>query len=95
MELKPSELVRASYLNLIPPPPKSFAKLPRKEREEITNYIYTHAEDIYNLLKEKLREEHEAREKRLMNIIHFLYYLSWFFLIAIGILFWICSKNAN
>lgn len=50
---------KKTYLNLIPPPPKSLAKLPDEEIKEITDYIFEHAKQTHRLIKEDAERTNE------------------------------------
>lgn len=50
---------RKTHLNLMPPPPKSLNKLQEEEIREVTDYIYEHAMQTYNLIKEDAERQNE------------------------------------
>lgn len=61
-------LYEKSRLNLIPPPPASLSKLTEEERKEIADYIFTKAEQVYDLtIKEAEKEVEKKNNTRLSS----------------------------
>lgn len=60
--------MQKTYLNLIPPPPRSLQKLSDEEIKEVTDYIFEHAKQTHKLIKEDAErklEEHKVFYKKL------------------------------
>ena len=52
-----------TFLAMVPPPPRSFLRLPRSEQKEIHDYIFMKARSIYDLLLEDGEKELKRRKK--------------------------------
>lgn len=53
-----------TFLAMVPPPPRSFLRLPRSEQKEIHDYIFMKARIIYDLLLEDGEKELKRCKKQ-------------------------------